>query len=181
MGLQGHGLDTGLAQLLRRAARGRKAFDLVPGLLRALAHHGQRRRLARARDSIQTDDLLAREKDLIHRLALAGIQLRVPVYGCDTNVCRYQHRIAKAAPVALLHLADGLALHAQHGGGGVLLARVPNLASASTARNSPVWTLRSNSCRTWEKFASPMLLPSAADRIARSFSTAERSKRWSRA
>src|ERR1035441_1690444 len=60
MGLQGLGLDTGIAQLIRRAARRRKTLDLVPGLLRALAHHGQRRRLSRARDAIQADDLLPR-------------------------------------------------------------------------------------------------------------------------
>src|ERR1039457_4073952 len=125
MGLQSLGIYAGVAQLLRRAARRRKALDLVPGLLRALAHHGQRRRLAPARHAIHPDNLLPRQENLIHRLARAGIQLRVPVSGGNTNVCRYQHWIAKASPVALLHLADGLALHAQHGSGGVLLARAP--------------------------------------------------------
>src|ERR1019366_8935234 len=88
------------------------------------SHHGQRRRLARARDSIQTDYLLPREKNLIDRLALSGIQFRVPVFGLDANSSINQHRIAVPAPVAFLHLADGLALHAQHGPGGVLLASV---------------------------------------------------------
>jgi hypothetical protein len=60
MGLQSLGLDTGLAQLIRRAACRRKAFYLVPGLLRALAYHSQRRRFACARYSIQADDLLSR-------------------------------------------------------------------------------------------------------------------------
>src|ERR1019366_6325315 len=112
MGLQSLGLDTGLAQLLRRAARRRKTFDLVPGLLRALAHHGQGRRLACARDSIQADNLLPREKNLIDRLALSGIQFRVPLFGLDANFSLNQHWIAVAAAVAFLHLADGLALHA---------------------------------------------------------------------
>jgi hypothetical protein len=65
----------------------------------------------------------------------------VPVFGCNTNVCRYQHWIAKAAAVAFLHLADGLALHAQHGRGGVLLASVfwSMICGAELARlDSPV-------------------------------------------
>jgi hypothetical protein len=141
MGLQSLGLDTGLAQLLRRSARRRKALDRVPCLLRALAHHGQSRRLARARDSIQTDNLLPREKNLIDRLALSGIQFRVPVLGLNANSSFNQHRIAVAAPVAFLHLADGFALHAQHGRGGVLLVLVFRsiLDGAKLARlDSPV-------------------------------------------
>src|ERR1035441_9313081 len=74
MGLQSLGLDTGLAQLLRRAGRGRKALDLVPGMLRALAHHGQRRSLARAGDSIQTDNLLARERSEEHTSELQSLR-----------------------------------------------------------------------------------------------------------
>src|ERR1035438_5120147 len=124
MGLQSLGVDTGLAQLLGSAAGRRKTLDRVPGLLRALARHGQRRRLARARYSIQTDDLLPRKKNIIDRLALSGIQFRVPVLGLDANSSLNQHRIAVAAAVAFLHLADGLALHAQHGCGGVLLVLV---------------------------------------------------------
>src|ERR1019366_6320574 len=141
MGLQGLSVDTGLAQLLRRSARRRKALDLVPGLLRALAHHGQSRSLARARDSIQPDNFLPREKNLIDRLALSGIQFRVPLFGINARSPVYQHGIGEAAPVALLHLADGLALHAQHGRGGVLLVFVFGaiLDGAKLARlDSPV-------------------------------------------
>src|ERR1019366_7361629 len=82
-----------------------------PVPLRALADDGQGRRLARARNSIKADDLLAGEKYLIDRLALPRIQLRVPFFGFDTNSSRNQHRIAVAAPVAFLHVGDGLALH----------------------------------------------------------------------
>ena len=134
MRLQGHGLDAGLGQRLRRAGRGRKAFHLVPVPLHALAHHGQRRRLARACDSIQAHDLLAGEKYLVDRLALPRIQLRVPVFGFNTNSSRNQHRIALAAPVAFLHVGDGLALHAQHRGGRELLARPNVLDGAELAR-----------------------------------------------
>jgi len=57
-------------------------------------------------------------------LALSGIQFRVPVLSLDANSSLNQHRIAVASAVAFLHLADGFALHAQHGCGGVLLASV---------------------------------------------------------
>src|ERR1039458_6134616 len=90
MGLQSLGVDTGLAQLLRRSARRRKALDLVPGLLRALAHHGQSRSLARARDSIQPDNFLPREKNLIDRLALSGIQFRVPLLRSEEHTSELQ-------------------------------------------------------------------------------------------
>jgi hypothetical protein len=141
MRLQGHGLDPGIGQRLRRAGRGREAFHLVPVPLRALADDGQRRRLARARDSIQTHDLLAGEKYLIDRLALPRIQLRVPVFGFETNSSRNQHGIAVAAPVAFLHVADGLALHAQHRRGRVLRARPSALDGAELARLHPALEL----------------------------------------
>ena len=54
----------------------------------ASADHGQRRRLARAGETVQTDDLLAREKNLIDGLALPGVQLRVAVLGGDARLRR---------------------------------------------------------------------------------------------
>jgi len=54
--LQGHGLDPGLGELLRRVGRGRKAFDPIPRGLRSLAHDGQRRRLERSFLSRKTTD-----------------------------------------------------------------------------------------------------------------------------
>jgi hypothetical protein len=106
-------------------------------------------------------------------LPLSGIQLRVTFLGINANSSGPASD-REAAPVAVLHVADGLALHAQHLRGRVLLARFwPMLDGAKL----PDCALRSNSCRTWEKFASPMPLSSAAVRIDRSLSTAERSKR----
>jgi hypothetical protein len=68
-----------IGQLLRRAGRGREAFDLVPLRLRAFTDDGQRRCLPRARDSIQSHYLFAGEKHLVNGLTLRGIQLRVAV------------------------------------------------------------------------------------------------------
>ena len=86
------GLDPGISQRLRRSGCGRETLHLVACRLRALTHHGQRRRLACARDSIQTDDFLAPEKNLIDRLSLPCVQLRVPVFGF-----RYEYLTAPAS------------------------------------------------------------------------------------
>jgi hypothetical protein len=60
----------------------------------------------------------------------------VPVFDFNANVCWNEHGIVVAAPIAFLHVADNLALHAQHGGGGVLLAP----ASAPSDKQTPPFT-----------------------------------------
>jgi hypothetical protein len=139
MRLQGLGLDPGLGELLRRAGCGRKTLHRVPGGLRALAHHGQRRGLAPARDSIQTDDLLAREKDI------SSTAFRCPAFssGCRSSVAI---RMSGGTSIGLsskprrlpcLHVADGLALHAQHRGGRVLRAGPQRSRPGETPRPAP--------------------------------------------
>jgi hypothetical protein len=59
-----------VGQLLRRAGRGREAFDGVPLRLRAFTDDGQRRCLPRASDTIQPHYLFAGEKHLVNGLAL---------------------------------------------------------------------------------------------------------------
>ena len=105
MRLQSPGLDACIGQLLRRAGGWRKPFDRVAGSFRSLAHNSQRRGLACARDSIQTNDLFPRKKDLMNSLPLPGVQLRVAVLRGDPNIWPGKHRVTVAATVSLLHVA----------------------------------------------------------------------------
>jgi hypothetical protein len=48
--------------------------------------------------------------------------IRVPVFRGDAHLRRDQHRVAVISPIAFLHPANDLTLHANHRGGGVLSA-----------------------------------------------------------
>ena len=114
MGLQSRGLDAGLGQLLRRARRGSKTFDLVAFGLHSFPDHRQGSRFASASDSIQANDLLAPHKNVIDHLPLRRTQLCMTVLCCNPQRRRNQHRIAVVALIAALHPSDDLLLHADH-------------------------------------------------------------------
>ncbi len=63
-----------IGQLLRRAGRGREAFNLVPLRLCSFTDDGQRRCLARTGDAIQPYQFFAGEKHMLNGLALKNLR-----------------------------------------------------------------------------------------------------------
>jgi hypothetical protein len=97
----------------------------------------------------------------------------VAVFRGDAYLRRDQHRIAVVAPIAFLHPANNLALHAYHRGGRVLLISAntrdfPELPGFDSALE----LLSDSGIRGFSHAARQ----SAASRIARRSSTADLSK-----
>src|SRR5712692_10583725 len=85
MPLQRAGLDAGLSQLLGRACGGRESFDLIAVSLGRLADSRQGRRLPRAGDAVEGQDLIVTREDLVHGGALRLVQVRVVACDSHTN------------------------------------------------------------------------------------------------
>ena len=129
--LESRGLHAGLGELVRSARCRRKPLDLIPLRFCTFTDYSERGRFPCAGDTIESDNPLATQKDIIHRFALGPVQFRMAFLCPDSQLRRDQHRLLIAMLIAALHVTDDLSLHAHHFSG-----RVERSRSAICPRNS---------------------------------------------
>jgi hypothetical protein len=92
-------------------------LDLVSLCISTFTHHTEGRRLARTRDAVKSDNLLAAEEAVIYRYTLVTVQFGVTIFCPNSQLRQDQHRIVAATLIAALHVPDYLTLHPHNFGG----------------------------------------------------------------